>query len=143
MRTFDFLTLLVTDVSRNLHRITNNRVPTRVVYRAFHCRLVLDHVDRKTCALRKRAELVIDRFHLNRVERNKCRLTRTLVAHVLEHNIEYWPTWQSRMKWRREAHLYAVDGSPLLVYNDGINITTEDNRDSGFVFPLSRFAQID
>jgi hypothetical protein len=44
------------------------------------------------------------------------------------------------MKWRREAHLYAVDGSPLLVYKDGINITTEDNRDGGFVFPLSRLA---
>jgi hypothetical protein len=108
-----------------------------VVYRAFHRGLVLDHVDRKTRALRKRAELVVDRFHLNRVERNKCGLTRTLVAHILEHT--YWPTWQSRMKWRRDAHLYAVDGSPLLVYNDGINITTEDNRDCGFVFPLSRF----
>ena len=83
MRTFDLLTLLVTDVPRNFHRVTNNRVPTRVVYRAFHRRLVLDHVDRKTRALRKRAELVVDRFHLNRVKRNKCRLTRTLVAHIL------------------------------------------------------------
>ncbi len=140
MRTFDFLTLLVTDVPRNLHRVANKRGPTRVVYRAFHCRLVLDHVDRKTRALRKRAELVVDRFHLNRVERNKCRLARTLVAHILEHSIAYWPTWQSRMKWLRKAHLYAVDGSPLFVYNDGINITTEYNRNGDFIFPLSRFA---
>ena len=26
------------------------------------------------------------------------------------------------------------------VYNDGINVATEDNGDGGFVFPLSRFA---
>jgi hypothetical protein len=44
------------------------------------------------------------------------------------------------MKWRREAHLYAVDGSPLFVHNDSIDITTEDNGYGGFIFPLSRFA---
>jgi hypothetical protein len=43
------------------------------------------------------------------------------------------------MKWQRKAHLYAVDGGPLFVYNNGINITTEDNGNGSFVFPLSRF----
>jgi hypothetical protein len=46
------------------------------------------------------------------------------------------------MEWRRVAHLYAVDGGALFVYNDGINVTTKDNGNGGFVFPLSRFAQI-
>jgi hypothetical protein len=41
------------------------------------------------------------------------------------------------------THLYAVDGRPLFVYNDGIDVTAEDNGDGGLVFPLSRFAQID
>lgn len=44
------------------------------------------------------------------------------------------------MKWQREAHLYTVDTSPLFVYNNGINITTKYNGNSGFVFPLSRLA---
>lgn len=138
MRTFDLLALLVTDVPRDFHRVAYKRVPTRVVYRAFHRGLVLDHVDRKTGALCKRAELVVDRFHLNRVERNKCRLARTLVAHILEHSILANPSESNEMT--QGAHLYAVDSSPLFVYNDGINITTEDNGDGGFVFPLSRFA---
>ena len=40
------------------------------------------------------------------------------------------------------AHLYAVNGGPLLVNDDGVDITTKDNRDGGFVLPLSRFTQI-
>jgi hypothetical protein len=46
------------------------------------------------------------------------------------------------MKFKRVAHLYAVDGGPLLVDNDGIDITTKDNGDSGFILPLSGLAQI-
>lgn len=40
------------------------------------------------------------------------------------------------------AHLYAVDGGPLLVDNDGIDITAKDNRDGGFVLPLGGLAKI-
>lgn len=97
MRTFDLLALLVTDVPRDFHRVANKRVPARVVYRAFHRGLVLDHVDRKTGALRKRAELVVDWFYLNRVKRNKCRLARTLVAHILEHSILANPSESNEM----------------------------------------------
>lgn len=39
-------------------------------------------------------------------------------------------------------HLYAINGGPLFVHNDGINVTAKDDGDGGFVFPLSRFAQI-
>jgi hypothetical protein len=46
------------------------------------------------------------------------------------------------MERRRVAHLYTVDGGPLFVYHNGIDVTAEDNGDGGFVFPLSRFAQI-
>jgi hypothetical protein len=46
------------------------------------------------------------------------------------------------MKFNGVAHLYAVDGGPLLVNNDSIDITTKDNGDSGFVLPLSGLAQI-
>jgi hypothetical protein len=77
------MVLLVTDISRNLHRVADKCVPTRVVNCAFHSRFVLYHVDAKTCTFCKRAELIVDRFHLDRVERNKRCLARTLVAHVL------------------------------------------------------------
>jgi hypothetical protein len=40
------------------------------------------------------------------------------------------------------AHLYAVDGGPLFVNNDSVDITAKDNRDGGFVLPLSGLAQI-
>jgi hypothetical protein len=40
------------------------------------------------------------------------------------------------------AHLYAVDGGPLIVDNDGIDITAKDNRDGGFILPLSGLTQI-
>jgi len=41
-----------------------------------------------------------------------------------------------------EAHLYAVDRGPLLVYNDGIDVAAKDNRDGRFVLPLSGLAQV-
>jgi hypothetical protein len=40
------------------------------------------------------------------------------------------------------AHLYAVDSGSLLVNNDGIDVTAKDNRDRGFVLPLSGLAQV-
>jgi hypothetical protein len=60
-RTFYRLALLVAHVRRDLNRITQHkRIAARVVYRALHCRLVLDHVDRKACAFCEGAELVVE-----------------------------------------------------------------------------------
>jgi hypothetical protein len=37
-------------------------------------------------------------------------------------------------------HLYAVNGGPLLIYNDCIDVTAQDDRDGTFVLPLSGLA---
>jgi hypothetical protein len=39
--------------------------------------------------------------------------------------------------------LNAIDGGPLLVYNDGVDVTAEYDRDGGLVLALRRLAQID
>jgi hypothetical protein len=60
------------------------------------------------------------------------------------YNIAYW-FFQERAKSRMSkgtAHLYAVDSGSLLVNNDGIDVTAKDNRDRGFVLPLSGLAQV-
>ena len=110
-----------------------------MVYRTLHNRLILDHVNREACALGERAELVVDGLHLDSVERNERRLTRTLVAHVLHHNI-----FVQLSVWQKEGtlHLYAVNGGPLLIYNDCIDVTAQDDRDGTFVLPLSGLAQV-
>jgi hypothetical protein len=55
-----------------------------MMYRTLHHMLILDHVDSKACALRKGAELIVDRHHLDLVSnKNERRLVCTLVVHVL------------------------------------------------------------
>jgi hypothetical protein len=82
-RTLDLLTLLVAHVPCDFHRITHKPIAARMVYRAFHSRFVLDHVDCKACAFCEGAELVVDGLHLDRVERNERRLACALISHVL------------------------------------------------------------
>jgi hypothetical protein len=51
---------------------------------SFDGRIELDNVYSEACTLCERAELVIDRLHLNSIKRDKGSLSGSLVAHVLE-----------------------------------------------------------
>jgi hypothetical protein len=140
LRTFDLLALLVTHIPCNLHRIAHKRITACMMYRTFHHRFVLDHVYPKACALREGAELVVDRLHLDRVERYERRLACALVAHVLmgAHSAE-----GEKVGEEDKRNLDAVNGGSLLVYDDGVDVTAEDDRDGALVLALRRLAQVD
>ena len=82
-----------------------------MVYRSLDRWLVLNNIDCQPYTFSECSELVIHRLDLNGVEWNECRLTRTLIAHILD----------------------AVDSSLFLVDHYRVNVATEDNIDSRFV----------
>ena len=92
-----------------------------MVHCTFNRRVIRDDVDSQPCALCKSAELVVNGLHLNRVEWDECRLTRALVAHILD----------------------AVNRSLLLIDHDCIDIAPEDDSHGGLVLALGGLAQID
>lgn len=72
--TFDILVLLVTDVSSDIHRVADQRVPTRMLHRVLVQSVEFDHVDRQSSASGKVSVLVVRRFDLDRVQRQEGRL---------------------------------------------------------------------
>jgi len=82
--TLHILSPLVTNVSRNIHRVTNERVPTRVLHGCFELRVEVDHVDSESSSFGEGAVLVVGGFGLDAVERDKGCLAETLGAEVLE-----------------------------------------------------------
>src|SRR5271155_6235852 len=79
IQAFHYLSFPITHISRHLHRITHEGVPTRMMYSCF----VVYNVHCQSCSLSKRTELVVDRFDLNGVQWNERGLTCTLVRHIL------------------------------------------------------------
>jgi len=68
----------------------------------------------------ERPELVVHGLHLDSVKGNEGRLPRTLVTHVFN----------------------AVDGRLLLVNDDSVDVSAEDNGYGRFVLSFGRFAEI-
>jgi hypothetical protein len=68
----------------------------------FHGRLILDHVDSKTRAFSKQAELVIDRFGIDRVLGEEGRLASSLGAYVLYDDVV---SQSESKKKKRKAHI--------------------------------------
>ena len=44
--------------------------------------------------------------------------------------------------WRDKRYLDAVDGGPLFVYDYGVDVAAEDDRNGALVLALRRLAQV-
>lgn len=119
--TFDLLAFLVADVLSHCHVITDQRTAASMLYRLLHRTCVLETVDSEPRPLSEVAILLLDGLDLNGVEGNKCRLSSSLIAHVLD----------------------TVDGDFFVVNDDSVDVAPQNGADGEIVFLLSGFAQVD
>lgn len=118
--TLGVLPLIVTDRSRSIHCLADNGVATGVLHSLLYAVVEGDTVNSEP-RRPQATQLVVGRLSLNGVEWDKGRLAGTLHSHVF----------------------YTVDSRFLGIDNNRINVSTENCRDSEFVFLLSRPAQVD
>lgn len=90
--TFDFLLFLITNVLGDLHSVANQRITTSMMHGPFNCRIELNDIHRQSGALGEAAELVVDRFDFDGIQRNEGGLSGPLISQVLhQENVEDWP----------------------------------------------------
>lgn len=75
--------LVVDDLTGNVESVADDGAPAGVVHRALQRRVILDQVDGEPDALCDGPKALVDRFDLDRVERNERRLADPLISHVL------------------------------------------------------------
>jgi hypothetical protein len=81
--TFNLLPFLPSDELGNIHRVTNERIPTCMVHGSFDCRFKLNYIDGQSCTLCERTEFIVDRLDFEGVQREERSLASTLITHVL------------------------------------------------------------
>lgn len=119
-RTFHILAFIITNIPRQLHRITYQRIPTRMMDRSLNSRVELYQIESVSHAFAERPELVVHGLDLDGIERDESRLSRTLVAHIFD----------------------TVDGRFLFVNDDSIDVSTKDDGYCRFVLSFRGFAEI-
>jgi hypothetical protein len=139
-QTFDFLPLLVAHEPGHLHCITNKGIATRMMYSSLNSRLILHNIDSQPRSFGKRPELVVDGLSLDGVERDESCLAGALVAHVLSDIRMSLGERENENEW--DAHLDTVNSRLLFIHNNGVDISTENDRHSDLVLPLNRLAEV-
>lgn len=87
LSTFHFLPLLVADVPCDFHGVANECIATSMMHSPLNGWFILNDIYRQPCAFGERSELVVYRLDLDGIQRNKRRLSRSLVTHVLYREI--------------------------------------------------------
>ena len=82
-RTFDFLRLVVADVTSDLHRVADQRIPASELDRLFVADMILDAIDGESRSSGERAELLADGIGGDRGEREEGDRTESLNSKIL------------------------------------------------------------